>query len=91
MGDAPDGALDEGAVDISLVVILKAVNLAGAQATGELQLMGSGIDNGQHATAGTAIDVAVTLEDYAGGVLVAEAQVHLPQELILVTLSLIHI
>ena len=49
--DAPDGALDEGAIDISFVIILKAVDLAGSQAIGELQFMGGSIDDGQHATA----------------------------------------
>ena len=47
-GDAVDGALDEGAVDGALVINLEAVDLAGAEAVGEFQLMGGGVDDRQH-------------------------------------------
>lgn len=51
VGDAVDGALDEGAVDGARVINLEAIDLAGAEAIGEFQLMGGGIDDGQHSSA----------------------------------------
>lgn len=79
IGDAVDGALDEGAVDVACCGIeFEAVDLTGAQAISELQLMRHGIDDGKHATTRAAVYEAVMLQHNAGGMLVAEAQIHFP-------------
>ena len=52
IGNAPDGALYEGAVDVAGHGIkFEAVDLASAQAIGKFQLTGGSIDHSQHASA----------------------------------------
>ena len=83
-----DGALDEGAIDVAGGgVDLEAVDLAAAHLVAHHALVGAGIEHGQHATARPHEDVALVLEDDAWRVLVAEAGIALPQQLILVALG----
>ena len=82
MGDAVDGALDEGAVDVTVLINLKTVDLTGAHAVSEHQLVVFGIDNGKHSMAGTTVDVAIMFKYYARCMFVAKAQISLPQKFI---------